>query len=311
VSAVPERPAASAASGRDLTGYGLVAACFLLVGLSGALVSWADAPSTVLLVIRLVVASAALTLVFWRRKPLSALLRRDLWPKLLLIGPLDGGSLLCYFLSIRLTGVAVATFLLFMQPVWVAVLAPHLLKTRTEKVVYLSLGAAVAGLAVIILPSLAGGGLELSAAGVAAGLAAGLLYAFFQLLVKDLTTHLDSISIVTVEVTLDALVILPLALWTVAATGLALSGRDVVAALILGLVCTAVAYSIWVEGVARIRVQHSSIMGFLTPVVAPLFAWVLLGEDITLTVALGGALIIVAGVLVVLFGEAEGELEPL
>ena len=47
---------------------------------------------------------------------------------------------------------------------------------------YLSLGAAVAGLAVIILPSLAGGGLELSAAGVAAGLAAGWLYAFFQLL---------------------------------------------------------------------------------------------------------------------------------
>jgi drug/metabolite transporter (DMT)-like permease len=311
VSAVRRPAAAADGAGRDLTGYGLVAACFVLVGLSGALVSWADAPSTVLLVMRLVVASAALTLVFWRRKPLSALLRRDLWPKLLLIGPLDGGSLLCYFLSIRLTGVAVATFLLFMQPVWVAVLAPHLLKTRTEKVVYLSLGAAVAGLAVIILPSLAGGGLELSAAGVAAGLAAGLLYAFFQLLVKDLTTHLDSISIVTVEVTLDAIVILPLALWTVAATGLALSGRDLVAALILGLVCTAVAYSIWVEGVARIRVQHSSIMGFLTPVVAPLFAWVLLGEDITLTVALGGALIIVAGVLVVLFGEAEGELEPL
>ena len=128
---------------------------------------------------------------------------------------------------------------------------------------------------------------------------------------KDLTTQLDSISIVTVEVTLDAIVILPLALWTVAATGLALSGRDVVAALILGLVCTAVAYSIWVEGVARIRVQHSSILGFLTPVVAPLFAWVLLGEDITLAVAVGGALIIVAGVLVVLFGEAEGELEPL
>ena len=311
MSAVRQPTATADGAGRDLRGYGLVAGCFVLVGLSGALVSWADAPSTVLLVMRLVVAAAALTLVFWRRKPLSALLRRDLWPKLLLIGPLDGGSLLCYFLSIRLTGVAVATFLLFMQPVWVAVLAPHLLKTRTEKVVYLSLGAAVAGLAVIILPSLVGGGLELSAAGVAAGLAAGWLYAFFQLLVKDLTTQLDSISIVTVEVTLDAIVILPLALWTVAATGLALSGRDVVAALILGLVCTAVAYSIWVEGVARIRVQHSSILGFLTPVVAPLFAWVLLGEDITLAVAVGGALIIVAGVLVVLFGEAEGELEPL
>jgi drug/metabolite transporter (DMT)-like permease len=311
VSIVRERPAAPSESGRDLTGYGLVASCFVLVGLSGALVSWADAPSTVLLIMRLIIAAAALLLVFWRRRPFDALRRRDLWPRLLLMGPLDGGSLLCYFLSIRLTGVAVATFLLFMQPVWVALLAPHLLKTRTDRVVYLSLAAAVAGLAVIILPSLLGSGLELSAAGVAAGLAAGWLYAFFQLLVKDLTTELDSISIVTIELTLDAIVILPLAVWTVAATGLALTGRDISAALVLGLVCTAVAYSIWVEGVARIRVQHSSILGFLTPVVAPLFAWALLGQHITPAVALGGALIIVAGVLVVLFGEAEGELEPL
>jgi drug/metabolite transporter (DMT)-like permease len=311
VSTTRERQVAMAESGRDFTGYGLVAACFVLVGFSGVLVSWADAPSTILLVMRLVVAAAALSLVFWRRRPLAALWRRDLWPRLLLMGPLDGGSLLCYFLSIRLTGVAVATFLLFMQPVWVALLAPRLLKTRTEKIVYLSLGAAVVGLAVIILPSLLGHGIRLSAAGVAVGLAAGWLYAFFQLLVKDLTTELDSISIVTIEVTLDAIVILPLAIWTVAASGLALTERDIVAAVVLGLVCTAVAYSLWVEGVARIRVQHSSIMGFLTPVVAPLIAWALLGEDITLAVAVGGALIIAAGVLVVLFGEAEGDLEPL
>lgn len=311
MSTVRDRPVADRESSRDLTGYSLVAACFILVGTSGALVSWADAPSTVLLLLRLVIAAAALSLVFWRRRPLAALLRRDLWPRLLLIGPLEGGYLLCYFLSIRLTGVAVATFLLFMQPVWVALLAPHLLKARTERVVYLALGAAIAGVAVIILPSLLGEGLRLSVAGVVVGLAAGWLYALFQLLVKHLTTELDSISIVTVEVTLDAIVILPLAAWSVAASGLALTGRDIIAALFLGLVCTAVAYSLWVEGVARIRVQHSSILGFLTPVVAPLFAWALLGEDITLAVAAGGALIIGAGVLVVLFGEAESELEPL
>jgi len=56
-------------------------------------------------------------------------------------------------------------------------------------------------------------------------------------------------------------------------------------------------------------VQHSSILGFLTPVMAPLFAWLLLGEGIALATAIGGALIVTAGVLVVVFGrdEAEGE----
>jgi probable blue pigment (indigoidine) exporter len=205
----------------------------------------------------------------------------------------------------------VATFFLFMQPVWVALLAPRLLKTPTERVVYLSLGVALGGLGVIIVPSLLGSGATLSAIGVAVGLTGGVLYAFFQLLVKSLTTELESTTIVTVECTLDAIVILPLALWQVFVVGTTLTGHDLVAAAILGLVCTAIAYTMWVEGVARIRVQHSSILGFLTPVVAPLIAWVLLGQSITLATAAGGCLIVAAGVLVVVFGRAEGELEPL
>ena len=227
------------------------------------------------------------------------------------MGPLDAGSLLCYFLAIRYTGVAVATFFLFMQPVWVALLAPRLLKTPTERVVYLSLAVALGGLGVIIVPSLLGSGATFSAIGLAVGLAAGVLYAFFQLLVKSLTTELESTTIVTVECTLDAVVILPLALWQVFVVGTTLTGRDLIAAAILGLVCTAIAYTMWVEGVARIRVQHSSILGFLTPVVAPLIAWALLGQSISLATAVGGCLIVAAGVLVVVFGRAEGELEPL
>lgn len=293
-----------------MTGYGLVAGSFALVGLSGALVSWADAPGSVLLVLRLGIAAVVLGLVFARRRPFSALLRRGLWLKLVLMGVLDGGCLLAYFYAVRSTGVAVATFLLFVQPVWVALLAPHLLRERTEKLVYLSLGVAVVGLAVILAPGLTGGGAALSVAGVAAGLAAGVLYAFFLLLVKGLTRRLPSATIVTLECTLDAIVILPLALWQVAAVGVALTSRDWIAAVVLGLVCTAVAYSIWVEGVGRVPVQHSAIMGFLTPVVAPLFAWLLLGEEVTAVTAAGGALILVAGALVVLYGRPEVEPEP-
>lgn len=305
----PEAPPAGGA-GRDLTGYGLVAGCFVLVGLSGALVSWADAPGSVLLVLRLVIAAITLGLVFARRRPFRTFLRRDLWPRFLLMGLLDGGSLLAYFYAIRATGVAVATFLLFVQPVWVALLAPRLLKAPTEKLVYVSLGVALAGLGVILAPGLTGGGVSLSVVGIAVGLSAGVLYAFFQLLVKDLTRELPSTTIVTLECTLDAVVILPLALWQFAAVGVVLTGRDWIAAVVLGLVCTAVAYSIWVEGVGRIPVQHSAILGFLTPVVAPLFAWVLLGEGVTPVTAAGGALILAAGALVVLYGDPEVEPEP-
>jgi hypothetical protein len=52
---------------RDPLGYGLVAGSFVIIGLSGSLVSWATAPSGVLLVMRLAVAALALDLLFARR----------------------------------------------------------------------------------------------------------------------------------------------------------------------------------------------------------------------------------------------------
>ena len=61
---------------------------------------------------------------------------------------------------------------------------------------------------------------------------------------------------------------------------------------------------------ARIKVQHSSILGYLEPVSGPIYALLLLGQAITGWIVLGGALIVAAGVLVVLFGEREDQAPP-
>jgi drug/metabolite transporter (DMT)-like permease len=198
-----------------------------------------------------------------------------------------------------------------MQPVWVALLAPRLLKVPTERVVFWALAIAVSGLAVILAPSFAGGGVQLSAIGITAGLLAGLGYTGFQLLVKGLTREVPSVSIVTFESCADALILLPLALWQSVGSGYSLTGRDLIAVLVLGVVCTAVAYTMWVEGMARVKVQHSSILGFLTPVAAPVYALVLLGQEISLWTVVGGVLILAAGILVVLYGREEAEPGPL
>lgn len=80
------------------------------------------------------------------------------------------------------------------------------------------------------------------------------------------------------------------------------------------MICTALAYTMWTAGMGLIKVQHSSILGYLEPVSAPLYALLLLGQGISLWTVVGGGLIVVAGLLVVLFGEHEEEsatsLEP-
>jgi drug/metabolite transporter (DMT)-like permease len=299
---------------RAAQGYLLVAGAFLIMGLIGVLVDWATAPESALLVIRFATAGIVLGAVFARRRPLAGAGAPGVWPRLLLMGLVDALALLLFFVAIRGTSVAIGMFLQFLAPVWVALIAPRVFRTRTEGILYPALGLALAGLVVILAPSLLGESRGLTAWGVAAGLTAGVSYAVFQLVVKDLTKRVSAITIVFTEAWLDMLILLPLALWQTVGSGYHLTTRDLVAGVILGVVCTALAYTMWTFGMGLIKVQHSSILGYLEPVSAPLYALLLLGQEISAWTIIGGALIVAAGLLVVLLGEHEEEgatsLEP-
>jgi drug/metabolite transporter (DMT)-like permease len=299
---------------RAARGYALVAGAFLIMGLIGVLVEWATAPESALLVLRFATAGLVLGMVFARRRPLAGAAAPSVWPRLLLMAAVDAFTLLLFFIAIRGTSVAIGMFLQFLAPVWVALIAPRVFRARTEAIVYPALAIALAGLAVILAPSLLGEAVRLSPWGVAAGLLAGLGYAAFQLVVKDLTKRVSAVTIVFTEAWLDALILLPLALWQTLGAGYKLTTRDLVAGLILGVVCTALAYLMWTYGMGMIKVQHSSILGYLEPVSAPIYALLLLGQGISVWTVAGGALIVVAGLLVVLLGEHEEEgaasLEP-
>jgi len=299
---------------RAARGYLLVAGSFLIMGLIGALVEWATAPESALLVLRFAMAGLVLGVVFARRRPLAGAARRSVWPRLLLMAAVDAFTLLLFFVAIRGTSVAIGMFLQFLAPVWVALIAPRVFRARTEPIVYPALAVALAGLAVILTPSLLGEGVRISSWGVTAGLLAGLGYAAFQLVVKDLTRRVSAVTIVFTEAWLDTLILLPLALWQTVGAAYQLTTRDLLAGVVLGVVCTALAYLMWTHGMSMIKVQHSSILGYLEPVSAPLYALLLLGQGISVWTAIGGALIVVAGLLVVLLGEHEEEgvtsLEP-
>jgi drug/metabolite transporter (DMT)-like permease len=200
-------------------GYLLVAGSFLIMGLIGALVDWATAPESALLVIRFATAGLVLGVVFARRRPLAGAGAPGVWPRLLVMGLVDAFTLLLFFVAIRGTSVAIGMFLQFLAPVWVALLAPRVSRVPTERIVYPALAIALGGLVVILAPSLLSEGIRLSAGGVAAGLVAGVGYAFFQLVVKDLTKRVSAVTIVFTEAWLDALILLPLALWQTVGSG--------------------------------------------------------------------------------------------
>ena len=303
-------------AGPDMTklrrGYAMVAVSFVVMGSIGAVVDWAQAPASMLVVLRMGIGALVLAAVFARR-PMLAEIRRPGIPRLLLaMGAIDAVTLLLFFSSVRMTNVAIAMFLLFLSPLWVALLAPPILGAKTDRIVWPAFGIALAGLACIIVPPALGDELDLSLLGVIAALLSGIGLAGFMMTVNALRARgVRSATIVIVEGALDVLILLPLAIWQTWVTGSGLTGRDIVAGLFLGTVCTAFAYLLLTEGMGFIPVQHVPILGYLEPLAAPLYAFVLVGETPGAWTLIGGLFIVGAGTLLVLRGNAAGTEEAL
>jgi drug/metabolite transporter (DMT)-like permease len=271
------------------------------------LVAWAEAPESVILLLRMALAALALGLVVARPRTLADWRRPGAAPRLLLMAVISTVTLLLNFYAVRHVSVAIALFLLFLMPVWVALAAPRLLHLPREPIVWPALGLALAGLAVLLVPDLRGQGVTFSVAGLVAALLSGFGYATYAFTVKSLTRMVSSSTIAMAEAAGVSVLVLPLALWQLHTTAYSLQRNDWLAAAVMGVFCTAIAYTLWNEGAKRVRVEHVTILGYVEPVSGVIFAVLLLGQQPTLWTWIGGALILGAGLLTVVLGRGEGD----
>ncbi len=295
----------AARSRRRWRGYSEICLAALVNGSIGTIVSYATMPVVMLVSLRMWFAAGALALVLAPRRAWPRPRDRATALRLVALGLVLAANLTLYFVAIRATGVAVAIFTSYLAPVYVAVLAPRFAGGRTGAVEVVALGVGLAGMLTILVPGLRGAGL--SPGGVAAGLGAGAFYAVYLLLGKSLRrSGLQSVGIVFVISAVTALVLLP---WGLAQSHASdLTGVNVLMAAVLGVVTTALTFSLFVDGLHFVKVQHASILGYVEPVSAPLYALVLLGQRPSGWTVAGGALIVAAGVMVVALGKAEEEL---
>lgn len=285
-------------------GYGETFAAALINGSIGTIVSYATMPVVMLVSLRMWFATGALALVLGLRRSWPRPKDRPTAVRLLVLGLVLAANLTCYFIAIRETGVAIAIFTSYLAPVYVAVAAPRLSGDRTEPVVAAALAIALVGMVVILVPSFNGAGVD--AGGLAAGIAAGGFYATYLMLSKSLRrSGLEGTGIVFVIAALTAVVLLP---WGLAeSTAADFTAVNIAMAALLGVVTTAFTFSLFIDGLHFIRVQHASILGYIEPVSAPLYALFILGQQPSSWTLAGGALIVAAGVAVVALGKAGEE----
>jgi drug/metabolite transporter (DMT)-like permease len=174
-------------------------------------------------------------------------------------------------------------------PLFTALFAAMALSERLRAVQLIGLAAGVGGVAVA-----AGfGAADLEGSSTAAALAAifaGAGYGIAFVYMRRHLTGLPPLAAATGQLTIGAIMLLPIALVTTAAGGLELTPTRAASILLLGAAGTGVAYVLSYSIVAQLGPTKASLVTYLIPVVAVLVGVVVLDEPFQWRIVLGGVL---------------------
>lgn len=211
---------------------------------------------------------------------------RDRW-RLIACGLLLAAHWGAFFLSITEATVAIALAVLYLGPVLASALAPFVLGESVPGRVFVGLGVAVVGVLAVVRP-----GGETSALGLAASVFAALSLTALMLVGAGLSRRIGPLTMATGETMVAALATTP---WAVAAVRE--SSEYWPQLLVLGVLLTGIASVVYWRGMERLPVATVSVIMYLEPASAVVWAAIFLGETPDALAWIGIALVIVGGLL--------------
>ena len=226
------------------------------------------------------------------------------WPLFLAAGAAFAGDLGFWHSSIKLTSVANSTLLANLASLFVTLAAWVFLRQRPRGLFLAGLAAALAGVALLVHTSL-----EFSPTGLAGdalGIVTAMFYAGYILAVKGLRDRGEgTLRLMAVTSTITALFLFPVAL---------ASGEQMLPATAFGwwmliglaLVSHAAGQGLIAYALAHLPAPFSSVSLLFQPVMAALFAWVLLAEALVPLQVAGGC-VVLAGIYLARRGSKAGE----
>jgi len=239
------------------------------------------------------------------KRPSALHLKRKEIPVLIAYGILGVAmTQYLYFVALVYLPVGVALLIEFTAPVMVALWMRLVWKEPTRKTVWLALGMAIAGLALV---AQIWNGFALNAVGVIAALLAAVSLTTFYILGDKqmrVENHRDPVSLVMWGFAAAALFWAIFQPWwsfpwdLLSGESEPLGSAEVVfpiwsLSIYLVLLGTVIPFWLTVESLKHLRASQASTVGLTEPLFATIIAWILLGESLTLVQLSGGALILV------------------
>ncbi|MEA2174302.1 MAG: hypothetical protein QOD00_1894 [Blastocatellia bacterium] len=204
---------------------------------------------------------------------------------------LYAGLLLCFVIATKLTTAANAIFLQYTAPVYLLVLEPLLYKEKFRLADLVTVIACIAGMSLFFLGKLESRALTGNLVALCSGLCMAL---YFLLLRHPHSQKINRASSVIYGNLLLALVTGGLMLFNLSPVT-PVSALDAAIVAYLGVVQLGLGYTLFTLGIARgVRSLQAGIIGYIEPVLNPLWVFLFLGERPSAWAILGGAIIIVA-----------------
>ena len=264
----------------------------LTFGTVGILVRWINLPSGMIALVRGSIATLLLYILsrFTKDKADKDVLKKNML-LLVLSGAGIGFNWILFFEAQRHTTVAVATLCYYLAPVFIILLSPIALKEKLTLKKSICVAIALVGM-IFVSGVLEGGGIYgTDFKGVLFGISAAGLYAIVVIMNKKLV-GLGGFDRTLFQMGFATLALIPYVLLTQWGTPLPLSVRSVILLLILGVLHTGICYAMYFSALKELPAQTSSILSYIDPVSAIIFANIFLHESLSVFGTVGAVLIL-------------------
>ncbi len=225
----------------------------------------------------------------------------------LLISFLYAGTLSCFVFANKNTTAANAIFLQYTAPIYILILAPFILKEKFRASDLITVIVCLAGMSLFFLePQNAANKLASNVfLGNIAALASGIFFGLYFIFLRHprslqknpaLSVFYGNLIIV--------FLMLPLVLNN---PPMQINSRDILAILFLGIFQIGIAYVLFTNGISKgVRSLDASIIGFIEPLLNPIWVFFIVGEKPSGWAILGGVIILAA----VIFHTLRGQKKP-
>lgn len=261
-----------------------------IFGTLGLFVRNINVASGELALYRAVMAALFLTTVFLitKRRIEWAKIRKEV-PFLIASGVAVGINWILLFEAYKYTTISLATLSYYFAPVLVTAICPFLFKEKlTPKQIICFV---MSTLGIVLITGIGGADGQNNLVGIMFGLGAAVFYASVILLNKFIK-NVGGMDRTLLQFIAAILVLLP---YVASTSGFSLGGLDTLGwscLLVVGLVHTGITYTMYFSSLKDLPGQKVAILSYIDPLVAIAISVLVLGEAMTVTQMIGGALIL-------------------